>query len=142
IETISQLKDISGQYTRWTDIRLLRRMIRDHKFRAYDPERTILHWHYVRRSELKHIIPHQGAADYHVNGALAYELPFLKLHLFSFLPLFLERWRHDEKRLDGYIRARRIHELLDSLEDVEADSIVPATSLLREFIGGSTYDVH
>ena len=142
IETISQLKDISGQYTRWTDIRLLRRMIRDHKFRAYDPERTILHWHYVRRSELKHIIPHQGAADYHVNGALAYELPFLKLHLFSFLPPFLERWRHDEKRLDGYIRARRIHELLDSLEDVEADSIVPATSLLREFIGGSTYDVH
>jgi uridine kinase len=142
IETISQLKDSSGRYTRWTDIRLLRRMIRDHKFRAYDPERTILHWHYVRRSELKHIIPHQGSADYHLNGALAYELPFLKLHLFGFLPPFLERWRHDEARLDGYIRARRIHDLLASIADVEDDAIVPATSLLREFIGGSAYDVH
>jgi uridine kinase len=142
IETISQLKDTTGRYTRWTDIRLLRRMIRDQKFRAYDPERTILHWHYVRRSELKHIIPFQSAADYHVNGALPYELPFLKLHLFDFLPPFLERWRHDEKRFDGYIRARRIHDLLDSITSVENDSIVPATSLLREFIGGSAYDVH
>jgi uridine kinase len=142
IETISQLKDTSGRYSRWTDIRLLRRMIRDHKFRAYDPERTILHWHYVRRSELKHIIPYQSAADHHINGALAYELPFLKLHLFQFLPPFLERWRHDEKRLDGYIRARRIHDLLDSIADVEDDSEVPSTSLLREFIGGSAYDVH
>jgi len=142
IETISQLKDETGRYTRWADIRLLRRMIRDHKFRAYDPERTILHWHYVRRSELKHIIPYQGAADHHINGALAYELPFLKFHLFDFLPPFLERWRNDEQRLDGYIRARRIHDLLDSIENVTDDSIVPATSLLREFIGGSAYDVH
>ena len=117
-------------------------MLRDHKFRAYDPERTILHWHYVRRSELKHIIPFQSAADHHINGALAYELPFLKLHLLSFLPPFLERWRNDEKRLDGYIRARRIHNLLDSIADVEDDLIVPPTSLLREFIGGSAYDVH
>ena len=142
IETISQLKTETGRYTRWTDIRLLRRMIRDHKFRAYDPERTILHWHYVRRSELKHIIPYQSFADYHINGALPYELPFLKLYLFDFLPPFLERWRHDERRLDGYIRARRIHNLLDSIESVTDDSIVPPTSLLREFIGGSAYDVH
>jgi hypothetical protein len=69
-------------------------------------------------------------------------MPFLKLHLFQFLPAFEERWRHDEKRLDGYIRARRIHDLLDSIADVEDDSEVPSTSLLREFIGGSAYDVH
>ena len=85
IETISQLKDNTGRYTRWTDIRLLRRMIRDAKFRAYSPERTLQHWHYVRRSELKHIIPYQASADFQVNGALAYELPFLKLHLFPYL---------------------------------------------------------
>lgn len=142
IETISQLKDNSGRYTRWTDIRLLRRMIRDSNFRAYSPERTLLHWHYVRRSELKHIIPYQASADFQVNGALAYELPFLKLHLFPYLGPFLENWRGDEKRLDGYIRARRIHDLLASLEDVEDDSMVPDTSLLREFIGGGAYDIH
>jgi len=142
IETISQLKDNTGRYTRWTDIRLLRRMIRDAKFRAYSPERTLQHWHYVRRSELKHIISCQASADFQVNGALAYELPFLKLHLFPYLGPFLEQWRGDEKRLDGYIRARRIHDLLASLEDVEDDSMVPDTSLLREFIGGGAYDIH
>ena len=142
IETISQLKDGDGRYGRWTDIRLLRRMIRDAKFRGYEPERTILHWHYVRRSELKHIIPHQSGADFHVNGALPYELPFLKHHLFHYLPSFLGKWRKDEKRLDGYIRTRRIHDLLDSLADVKDDSPVPDTSLLREFIGGGAYDIH
>ena len=142
IETISQLKDNTGRYTRWTDIRLLRRMIRDSKFRAYSPEKTILHWHYVRRSELKHIIPYQGSADFQVNGALAYELPFLKPHLFPYLEPFLEQWRGNEKRLDGYIRARRIHDLLAAIEDVNDDSMVPDTSLLREFIGGGTYDIH
>lgn len=142
IETISQLKDRGGRYTRWTDIRLLRRMIRDAQHRSYSPEKTILHWHYVRRSELKHIIPYQGLADYQINSALAYELPFLKRHLFNSLPPFLERWRDDERRLDGYIRARRIHDLLDSLDDVKDESVVPPTSLLREFIGGSAYDVH
>ncbi len=142
IETISQLKTDEGRYMRWTDIRLLRRMIRDAKSRGYEPERTIQHWHYVRRSELKHIIPHQSHADFHVNGALAYELPFLKLHLFHYFPEFIREWKGDDKRLDGYIRARRIHDLLASLEDVADDSAVPATSLLREFVGGSAYDVH
>ncbi len=142
IETISQLKTEEGRYMRWTDIRLMRRTVRDANFRGYAPERTLQHWHYVRRSELKHIIPHQSRADFHVNGALAYELPFLKLHLFHHLPEFLRRWKGDDNRLDGYIRARRIHDLLASIEDVADDSAVPATSLLREFIGGSAYDVH
>jgi uridine kinase len=142
IETISQLKDNTGRYTRWTDIRLLRRMIRDANFRAYSPERTLLHWHYVRRSELKHIIPYQATADFQVNGALAYELPFLKLHLMHYFEPFLDEWRGNDKRLDGYIRARRIFDLLASIEDVDDDSMVPDTSLLREFIGGGAYDIH
>lgn len=142
IETVSQLKDTSGQYIRWTDIRLLRRMLRDSQFRAYPPEKTILHWHYVRRSELKHIIPNQGAADFKVNSALPYELPFLKARLERYLPDFIERWRDQPKRLDGYIRARRIQNLLHSIDAVADDSIVPTTSLLREFLGGSAYEVH
>lgn len=142
IEAISQLKDDEGHYARWTDLRLLRRMSRDSLFRAFDPEQTILHWHYVRRSELKHIIAHQAQADFHLNGALAYELPFLKLHCEHHLPPFLDKWRHDEKRLDGYIRARRVHELLSSIDAVKDESLVPASSVLREFIGGSIYDLH
>lgn len=142
IETISQLKDGNGRYARWSDLRMLRRMSRDSLFRAFDPERTILHWHYVRRSELKHIIPHQTSADFHMNGALPYELPFLKRHTFSHLPQFLERWRNDEKRLDGYIRARRVHDLLGSLANLDDESLVPGTSVLREFIGGGSYKVH
>ncbi|MCH7664850.1 MAG: response regulator SirA [Acidobacteria bacterium] len=142
IETVSQLKNNAGQYIRWTDIRLLRRMLRDSQFRAYPPEKTILHWHYVRRSELKHIIPNQGSADFKVNSALPYELPFLKHRLAEYLPDFIERWRGNEKRLDGYIRARRIQDLLESVDGVADDSIVPPTSLLREFLGGSAYEVH
>jgi len=142
IETVSQLKNSSGRYTRWADIRLLRRMIRDSNFRGYSPERTILHWHYVRRSELKHIIPYQSLADFQVNGSLAYELPILKHHLFEFFPAFLEKWKNDDRRLDGYIRAKRIYDLFLSLEDVDDDSAVPDTSLLREFIGGGAYDIH
>jgi uridine kinase len=142
IETIGQLKDAGGSYVRWADVRMLRRMIRDSQHRSYSPEKTILHWHYVRRSELKHIIPHQGGADFIVNSSLAYELPFLKDRLFRHLPDFLERWSDDARRLDGWMRARRVHDLLDSLADVTDDSVVPATSLLREFIGGSAYDVH
>jgi uridine kinase len=142
IETIGQLKDRSSRYIRWTDVRMLRRMIRDAQHRGYSPESTILHWHYVRRSELKHIIPFQATADFTVNSSLPYELPFLKLHLFDRFAEFLEKWANDERRLDGWIRAKRIHELLSSLEDVDGDSMVPPRSLLREFIGGSAYDVH
>jgi uridine kinase len=142
IETIGQLKGTEGRWTRWTDVRLLRRMIRDSKHRGYSPEQTILHWHYVRRSELKHIIPSQASADFLVNSSLAYEIPVLKKHLARFFPPFLEKWRGDERRLDAVIRAERVLRLLDSVADVADDSAVPATSLLREFIGGSAYDVH
>jgi uridine kinase len=142
IETISQLKNSEGRYVRWTDIRLLRRMIRDSMHRSYSPEKTILHWHYVRRSELKHIIPHQSRADFVVNSSLAYELPVLKKHLFHFFPEFMRKWGKDEKRVEEVIRAERIHRLLDSLEAIEDDSLIPQGSLLREFIGGSSYAVH
>jgi uridine kinase len=91
---------------------------------------------------LKHIIPHQSSADAIVNSSLAYELPFLKNHLYDDLTKFLEKWRGDEKRLDGFIRAERIHRILGTIENVSDESIIPSTSLLREFIGGGAYDVH
>jgi uridine kinase len=142
IETISQLRDDTDRFVRWTDIRLLRRMVRDHAQRGYDPMQTIGHWHYVRSSEMKHIIPFIGDADYTLNGALPYEFPFLKRHAFQYFPHFLEVWENDPKRSDAYLRAKRIHNLLSKIDPYEDESIIPGTSLLREFIGGSVYKLH
>lgn len=141
IETVLQLRDRAGRWVRWTDLRLLRRMLRDAAHRNTDPEQTVAHWHYVRRGELKHIIPHVGRADAVVNGALPYELPIHKRHLAHFFPRFLAQWRNDPQRADAVARATRIAALLDEVEPAD-DAAVPATSVLREFIGGSAYKVH
>lgn len=141
IETVLQLRDDSGRWVRWTDLRLLRRMLRDSMHRGYDPAQTIGHWHYVRRGELKHIIPHVGRADFVINGALPYELPIFKHYLGHLFPDFILRWRDDPLRADACSRARRIAELFDGIQAC-GESDVPATSVLREFIGGSVYDVH
>jgi uridine kinase len=141
VETVLQLRDDAGQWVRWTDLRLLRRMMRDAAHRAYDPEKTLLHWHYVRRGEMKHIIPHVGRADAVVNGALPYELPILKSHLAHHFPKWIAEWSDDPRRADAVARATRVWALLDALEPAD-DACVPATSVLREFIGGSAYKVH
>jgi len=64
-------------------------MVRDHATRGYDPSQTLGHWHYVRRAELKHIIPFIRDADYIVNGSLPYELPYHKKYSFQQFPGFL-----------------------------------------------------
>ncbi len=141
IETVLQLRDDAGRWARWTDLRLLRRMMRDAMHRGYDPARTILHWHYVRRGELKHIIPHVGRADVVLNGALPYELPIFKRALGALMREFVLRWQDDPRHADAVSRARRIAALFDAvLEHGEED--VPATSVLREFIGGSVSGAH
>jgi uridine kinase len=142
IETISMQRDNEKRFVRWTDIRLLRRMVRDHSQRAYDPMRTIGHWHYVRRSELKHIIPFIRDADFILNGALPYELPVLKKYEYEYFPVVIEKWRKKPKRSDAYIRAERIYRLLSEIEQFDDESVIPGDSLLREFIGGSVYKLH
>ena len=142
IETVYILRDRDQNFLRWTDIRLLRRMVRDHAQRGYDPRQTIGHWHYVRRSELKHIIPFIHDADYVLNGALPYELPFHKKYSYRYFPEFIQEWAGNPKRRDAYIRAERIHSLLSQIEPYEDESVVPEDSLLREFIGGSIYKLH
>jgi uridine kinase len=139
IETLGQLRDEQGNFMRWADNRLLRRMIRDSWNRNLQPLETLTHWHYVRRSELKHIIPFIGNVDYLVNSALPFEVPILKHRLFKFFPEALTCYRDDAKRQDAYLRAKRVHDLLDQVTDVEDDSCVPPDSLLREFTGGSAY---
>ena len=140
IETLGQLRDNQGNFMRWADNRLLRRMIRDSWHRNLQPLQTLAHWHYVRRSELKNIIPFIGTVDYLVNSALPYEIPVMKDKLFKFLPEAMTTYRDEPKRQDAYIRARRVYELLNQLTPMPDDGItIPKTSLIREFIGGSAY---
>lgn len=142
IETIQIMRDKEDKFLRWADIRLLRRMVRDHAQRGYDPQQTVGHWHYVRRSELKHIIPFIRNADYTLNGGLPYELPFHKSRSYSYFPDFIQAWKDDPKRRDAYIRAERINDVLGQVEAFDDESVVPGDSLLREFIGGSIYKLH
>jgi len=135
LETLCQLKDNQGQFVRWTDIRLLRRMIRDVQFRSYNPKETIGHWHYVRQGELKNIIPYIHTADYVFNTSLAYELPILKHCLFKFFPEMIEAYKNDPNRQDAYIRAQRVYDLLKEVKEWPDKSLVPQNSILREFIG-------
>ena len=83
LEPLLQMKSSTGQYIRWTDIRLMRRMLRDAAFRAYDPEKTLTHWHYVRTSEMRHIIPNMVHADQIINSAMPYEISIYKSRLFE-----------------------------------------------------------
>lgn len=142
IETVLIMRDRNQNFIRWTDIRLLRRMVRDHATRGYDPLQTLTHWHYVRRSELKHIIPFVRDADYVLNGALPYELPYHKKYSFKYFERFVEDLRNDPKRNDAWIRTERIHGLLEQVALYEDESIIAPDSLLREFIGGSIYKLH
>jgi uridine kinase len=139
IEALCQLKDSDGEMVKFSDWRMIRRMVRDSWHRSYDPVQTVGHWHYVRRSEMRYIVPYIKNADYIFNGALPYELPHHKLHLGGFLDRLPSAFRGDPKRLDADIRARRIHRLLSSVTAAPDDAAVPEDSLLREFIGGSRY---
>ena len=135
LETLCQLKDKDGRFVKWTDVRLLRRMIRDVKFRGGDVVKTVGHWHYVRRGEIKNIIPHISRANYVLNTALPYELPVLKHYLYSFLPKIMSAYQNNPEKIDAFIRAERVYNLLSEVDEWSDASVVPPKSLLREFIG-------
>ncbi len=139
IETLGQLRNADGTFMRWADNRLLRRMIRDSWHRNLKPLQTLTHWHYVRRSELKHIIPYIGTVDYVVNSAQPYEMPLMKCRLFQYFPEAIQLYQNDPKRQDAYLRARRVYEMLNPMLPMADDSAVPKNALIREFIGGSEY---
>lgn len=140
IEPLLQLKGPDGRYVRWTDIRLIRRMLRDASHRAYDPTKTLLHWHYVRASELRNIIPYVNTTDYIVNSGMPYEMPMYKAKLFKEFERWTKDYAGDPLRKDAFERASRIYALMKSLVPITDDSIVPENSVIREFIGGSIYE--
>ncbi|MCP4143510.1 MAG: response regulator SirA [Chloroflexi bacterium] len=136
IEPLLQIKNDEGKFVRWTDIRLMRRMLRDAMHRAYDYEKTLTHWHYVRSSEMRNIIPNSGTADFIINSAMPYELPLYKSKLMDGFTEWVEKYKDDPLRLDAFQRAERIFNLLQTISPYPDDSIVPQDSVIREFIGG------
>ena len=139
IETLAQLKDSSGAYVRWADIRMLRRMVRDLQFRSYSPRQTLLHWHFVRRAELRYIISRLRHANAIINSYIPYELPIFKHRLGGMFPRFVEELTGTEDHPDAFERAVRIMRLFDEIPEWTDESVVPRDSLMREFIGGSSY---
>ncbi len=140
LEPLMQMKTEQGEYIRWTDIRLIRRMLRDATHRAYDPTQTLEHWHYVRSSELRNIIPYAAATDYIVNSAMPYELSIYRPKMLDQFAQWVERYRDDPLREDASMRAGRVFNLLQQVVPLQDDSIVPKDSVIREFIGGSLYE--
>jgi uridine kinase len=138
LEPLLQMKTSNGTYIRWTDLRLMRRMLRDSVHRAYNPEQTLLHWHYVRSSEKRHILPYANSADYIINTSMSYELALYKPLLFDHFKEWELKYANDPLRVDAFERAARVKNLLAEIQGMPDNSPVPGDSVLREFIGGST----
>ena len=140
IEPLLQIKDQHGEYIKWTDIRLMRRMLRDATHRAYDYEQTLTHWHYVRSGEKRSIIPYISSADFIINSGMPYELGLYSHKLLTHFRQWVDQYKQDPLRKDAYQRAARVHELLESVAPVSDDTIIPKDSVIREFIGGLSFD--
>ena len=138
LEPLLQMKGFDNKYIRWTDIRLIRRMLRDSAHRAYNPTQTLEHWHYVRSSEMRNIIPYSNTADFIISSAMPYELSLYANKLTENFAEWEKKYRNDPLKTDAYERASRIYHLLSHTLSVADDSPVPRDSVLREFIGGSS----
>lgn len=118
-------------YIPTTDNRLLRRIIRDYKYRSHSAEATINRWPSVRAGEEKWIFPYQEYADAMFNSALIFELAVLKDHVEPVL-------RRVPNNNPAYSEAHRLLRFLSHFVSVQ-DEELPPTSLLREFLGGSSF---
>ncbi|GAA0101804.1 nucleoside kinase [Paraclostridium bifermentans] len=113
-----------------TDLRLIRRIVRDYNFRGYSAEKTILNWWSVRRGEDKNIFPYQEEADIMFNSACLYELAVLK----KYAKPLLEQIEDDN---EAFIESNRILKFLQYFVELDDELDIPPTSIIREFIGGS-----
>ena len=115
-----------------TDTRLLRRIVRDAKYRGYSATDTIGRWPSVRRGEKRHIFPHQNNADVFFNSALVYELSVLKTLAY---PLLLQVEPGTPQRVE----ANRLMAFLQWFDPFSAEDMahISSDSILREFVGGS-----
>ena len=115
-----------------TDTRLIRRMVRDYKFRGHTALDTLRMWPSVRRGEERNIFPYQEEADAMFNSALVYELPVLKI----FAEQLLAQVPED---VEEYSEALRLLKVLDYFLPITNLEDIPRNSILREFIGRSIF---
>lgn len=149
IENLSVLLEGDGSTQRrvpFTDVRLMRRMLRDAKHRNHSPLRTLLHWHYVRAGELFSIVPLSGLADAVVDGGFPFELAALKPFFAGGMFPAESDLRDYAGFLDARIRFSRISRLLESVEGLKLEQansfeLIPGDAVVREFIGGSTIQI-
>ena len=132
VSAITQLNVDANHRISTSDNRLLRRLVRDHKFRGYTPEQTLERWPSVRMGEEKNIFPHQEQADFMFNTSLVYEFPVLARYA---RPLLKNVRNHSAVGQE----AKRLELLLSFFEPLEEEA-VPGISILREFIGKSEFD--
>ncbi len=115
-----------------TDARMLRRMVRDYKYRGKSAAGTIDQWSQVRAGEDENIFPFNGEADVVFNTVLTYELAVLK----KYAQPLLEEIKEDQPE---YSEARKLLELISGFDIIEDERAIPNNSILREFIGGSIF---
>lgn len=133
ISALTQLNIDEHNCLPTTDGRLIRRIVRDARTRGTSAKETIAMWDSVRRGEEKYIFPFQEGADVMFNSALIYELAVLKLYA---EPLLFSIDRDSEE----YLEAKRLLKFLDYFLPMPGDGI-NQNSILREFIGGSCFNV-
>ena len=133
ISPLTQLSIDDNNRIPSTEVRLIRRMVRDHRTRGNSVIDTILMWPKVRAGEIVNIFPSNNDADVVFNSTLVYELPVLKKYV---TPL-LEEVPADNPT---YGTVKRLLHFLSFFNEIEDESPIPCDSVLREFIGGSRFD--
>lgn len=133
ISALTQLNLDAHNRIGTTDTRLIRRMVRDFKFRGNEPLRTFELWGGVRAGEEKNIFPYQEEADVMFNSALVYEMAVLKKYI---VPLL----RGIDNSSIYYSEARKLLRFLEYFKDIDNEVAIPPNSIIREFIGGLTFN--
>lgn len=133
ISALTQLSIDEHNRIPTTDTRLIRRIVRDSKFRSNDANTTLSLWESVRRGEEKNIFPFQEDANIMFNSALFYELSVLKKHAEPLL-------RQVDTTSPHHPEAKRLLRFLSYFVSLEDEDNIPKTSILKEFTGGSIFD--
>jgi uridine kinase len=132
ISCLTQLNIDNHNRIPTTDSRLIRRIVRDNKYRGHNALTTLRLWPSVRRGEERNIFPFQESADVMFNSAMVYELAVLKKHI---EPLLFSIPKSEPE----YAEAKRLIKFLSYVVSFEQDHVIPMTSIVREFIGGSAF---
>ena len=131
VSALNQLNIDNHNRISTTDCRLLRRIIRDHRYRGYSAEETLMRWQDVRDGEDKYIFPYQENADYMFNSSLTYEIGVIRKYAWKLL-------LGVSPSSSAYMEAKRLSSLIASCKDI-ADTLVPYNSIIREFTDGSIF---